>query len=414
MVSYYAADFSPDNSKLYITEVKANGAQVCQFDLSNPDRDSIRNSKFPMGPCGLTTDIRLAPDGKLYFARNRGANMYSHGNRALASIENPNAKGALAQYKDTAILLDTLTGIMIGLPNVVVVENRPEALTRVRMDTIVCPWFTSIILTTPEESNNHLWSTGASDTAISITQDGVYYVSYTDSFTCPRTDTFKIEERDFPQYRVSLDTMVCPRFSLILTTSDSSTQHVWNTGASDSVISITQAGMYYVTYTDPSTCSRVDTFKVEQQDFPQWGITVDKNVLGVTRAFESYQWFKDSVAIQEEQDSTFVVSENGLYGVAVGYGICMDTLFYYVNNVSVPDLSASGLRVYPNPASGLVYIDAEAPVRVKLYDMGGRAVLAAEDVRLINIAGLPQGTYFLQVHETESGLYHRRMVIKSE
>ncbi len=209
MVAYYAADFSQDNSKLYATEVKAAGAQVNQFDLSNPNGDSIRKSKYPMGPCGLTTDIRLAPDGKLYFARNRVPNMYSHGNRALASIENPNARGALAAYKDTAILLDTLTGIMIGLPNIAIVQSRDTGVTTaVVLDSNLCSIAEPIILSVPPASSHIMWHDGSQSDSIAVEELGTYYVYYRNQKNCAFSDTFKISVMDLPEWYITIEEMI--------------------------------------------------------------------------------------------------------------------------------------------------------------------------------------------------------------
>ncbi len=416
LVGYFAADFSPDNSKLYATSNVANNTtnQIYQFDLANPHQDSIRNSKFPMGTCSFLGDVRLAPDGKIYFPRKNGG--YVAGNLALCSIEDPNQKGALANYKDSALILTSGTGFIIGMPQTVIIKNRDTGSSRtVVLDTVACYGLTELTLSTPEHSSNHLWSTGAADSAIRITQGDIYYVSYLDRGSCARVDTFRIQEYNIPQWKTALDTLVCPGFThLKLHTPNNSNGHLWNDGNTDSVISASQEGLYYVTYYDHAACERTDTFKIEQQDFPVWSITVDEHILGVSRSFESYQWFKDSVAIPGAEDSIYVVTDNALYSVTVGYGICTGTQYYRVNNVAVPDLPASGLRVYPNPASDVVYIDTDASVDVKLYDMSGRAVLAAEGVRLINIAALPQGTYFLQVYKTVSGRYHRQVLIRTE
>ncbi len=206
LVSYCAADFSPDNSKLYATQNVLN-AQVYQFDLSHPDRDSIRNSKFPLGPCGLNTDIRLAPNGKLYFARNRGG--YTQGNRVLASIENPNAKGALAGYKDTAILLDALTGIMIGLPNVAIVQNRDTGITTaVVLDSSICKFSEPLILSIPAASTHIVWSDGSESDSLAVQQSGTYYVYYRNQNNCAFSDTFKISITDLPEWFITIDKMV--------------------------------------------------------------------------------------------------------------------------------------------------------------------------------------------------------------
>ncbi len=208
-VGYFAADFSPDNSKLYATANAANNAtnQVYQFDLSKPDSASIRSSKFAMGVCSFLGDIRLAPNGKIYFPRRFGG--YTAGNLALCSIEKPNEKGAAAEYKDSALLLATGTGILIGLPHVAVVQNRRPGITAtVVLDSNLCNLSEPLILSVPENSSHVAWNDGSESDSIEVNKFGTYYVYYRNQKNCAFTDTFKVSIADLPDWYITIDEMV--------------------------------------------------------------------------------------------------------------------------------------------------------------------------------------------------------------
>ena len=64
-------------------------------------------------------------------------------------------------------------------------------------------------------------------------------------------------------------------------------------------------------------------------------------------------------------------------------------------------LRSIGLRIYPNPANNVIYVEAERPFkRMVIYDVSGRTILHQEYERpkaLINIKHLPPSQYFLNI-----------------
>jgi hypothetical protein len=77
-------------------------------------------------------------------------------------------------------------------------------------------------------------------------------------------------------------------------------------------------------------------------------------------------------------------------------------------SLGLPHYNNSAVLVYPNPAKGQLYIKAATPVNITIYDMAGRAVLAAKSRREnqpLNILHLSAGTYRVLVtgeHFTEA------------
>lgn len=112
----YGVSFSPDNSKLYLSDVFYG--KIYQYDLSagGGQADSIRNSQTTI--CNLNTyltgevayALQLGTDGKIYVARQ---------NRTfLAVINHPNIKGLGCNYVDSAVSLNGKK-CSLGLPNFV-------------------------------------------------------------------------------------------------------------------------------------------------------------------------------------------------------------------------------------------------------------------------------------------------------
>jgi len=95
-----------------------------------------------------------------------------------------------------------------------------------------------------------------------------------------------------------------------------------------------------------------------------------------------------------------------------------------VPGASVADQEDMAWVVYPNPASDKLHVKystgrALGNTRMTLVDMAGRQVLR-EDARvtepagtlMLDLSGIPQGTYLLELR-TESGLYQQRVMVQN-
>ncbi|HTN45965.1 MAG TPA: T9SS type A sorting domain-containing protein [Flavipsychrobacter sp.] len=119
--SYYGGTFSPDNGKVYAeTTNTLNAGTVFQYDLSSSVPAA---TKMPLGPCGQYTDLKLGPDGKVYFGALVSSAGYSN-YKYLGRINHPNLAGALCNFQDSVTSLvfphptnASLGRIQQGLPN---------------------------------------------------------------------------------------------------------------------------------------------------------------------------------------------------------------------------------------------------------------------------------------------------------
>ena len=113
-----------------------------------------------------------------------------------------------------------------------------------------------------------------------------------------------------------------------------------------------------------------------------------------------YSWdFGDGNGSTEEAP-THTYGEIGTYTVTyfVENGPCRDsaTLEVVIDVLSdVVELEELGVRLFPNPTTGLVTITGPARI-TGAFDLAGRKVLAASD-RNIDLASLPSGTYLVSV-----------------
>jgi gliding motility-associated-like protein len=113
----YGIEFSPDNTKLYVSAYDVTGAGnigISQFDLSSAN---IQASEFNVGNSfdpQILRSLQLGPDNKIYVAKSNGP--------FICVINNPNVSGAGCTYVDNAINIDPLGNgntVLLGLPGFV-------------------------------------------------------------------------------------------------------------------------------------------------------------------------------------------------------------------------------------------------------------------------------------------------------
>jgi len=112
----YGVEFSPDNSRLYVSE-KTSLSNIYQYDLT---ATNVPASKKIIGqsyvPQQIAGALQLAPNGKIYFAKHNLLPANFVGSKYLGSIAYPNAMGSACDYEDRALYLGNKRST-IGLPN---------------------------------------------------------------------------------------------------------------------------------------------------------------------------------------------------------------------------------------------------------------------------------------------------------
>lgn len=77
---------------------------------------------------------------------------------------------------------------------------------------------------------------------------------------------------------------------------------------------------------------------------------------------------------------------------------------------AVEEVEASALSVYPNPASDVLYVNAENVISVEIYDILGHNVLTSTE-SYIELRGLEAGIYFVKVR-SDNAMKTTKLVVK--
>lgn len=190
----YGLCFSPDNSKLYVDVQQTFWANshILQFDLSSGNAAAINASALNIGYPFSATDLKIAPDGKIYFI-SMGGDVGNLPVTALGRIEQPNLAGTACQYVVNALSLNLNCAAYFGLPSVVPVFKRD---TVIQAQSVLAPCFTNEITLAPVNGgNDFLWSDGTTGNQLTVNQSGTYHVSYKEAPCIYHRDTFHVTMR---------------------------------------------------------------------------------------------------------------------------------------------------------------------------------------------------------------------------
>jgi hypothetical protein len=178
----------------------------------------------------------------------------------------------------------------------------------------------------------------------------------------------------------------------------------------------TTSGTYTVIIPNSKGCDSIITLQLTIE-VPEAIITVDEFTLGTTQPYVTYQWIFNGAAISGANSSTYTVSENGNYTVAVtdDYG-CIDTSAVYnvsnVTSIASPYVTASQIAVYPNPAQDMLYINSPVAVNLSLAAIDGSVIFEAANSRKLDVSKLAAGLYLLSIKDKEGHLIKTEKVVK--
>ena len=134
-------------------------------------------------------------------------------------------------------------------------------------DTIILNSFCNQTYFLPKLFKGIVWSNGDSNIHSSYSKSGKYWVQYTNIFGEQHSDTFNIQ---YPELKFINNQTICNSSQLIWNTNpkNSNFSFLWQDGSTDSALTITQPGDYWVQVTDSFGCSITsDTVHIEVDSF---------------------------------------------------------------------------------------------------------------------------------------------------
>jgi len=76
---------------------------------------------------------------------------------------------------------------------------------------------------------------------------------------------------------------------------------------------------------------------------------------------------------------------------------------------SIPDVSALGIAVYPNPTHDVLSIDTRLDIQIEVHDLMGKLLIKTENVNRLDLSDLSNGLYNLSIiHENKR--YNKQII----
>ena len=193
-------------------------------------------------------------------------------------------------------------------------------------------------------------------------------------------------------------------------------------GATASVYEATAAGVYSVVVSSGSCSGTLSSVTITPAPIPV--IVHGMGTILYTSSFSSYQWFKNGVAITGATTSVYNETGAGNYIVVVHDASgCSDTSAAYTvsgggggGSTGVVTASGNGMdiKLYPNPATSVIMIDAPVKVNVSVLAADGKLIIRENDATSINVSGLANGMYMIMVYDQDNVLLKADKFIKIE
>jgi hypothetical protein len=220
---------------------------ACSIIITQTDGSGTADCSFIGPPTHVINDstLTVCSDSTLIEADNVFTEyLWSTGDTTpVITVYNSGNYYITATYADTLLIYDTID----------VHLTQPYLSLNLGSDTLICS-SASLILNAGSGFSNYDWNTGSSDSAITVSQTGIYQVLTTDTALCTYVDNINVVIDPQNSLELGNDTAICEYSPFILDAGIGFDDFIWSTGETTQSIQINSSGTYYVTATNNS-CS---------------------------------------------------------------------------------------------------------------------------------------------------------------
>src|ERR1700756_2274660 len=258
--------FSPDSKKLYSNILVPTNSifyvynDILQYDVSTSIPTAITASQNTVASIFSTwgmNAMQIAPDGKIYIC--------DADTNTISVINNPNNYGIACNVQKIALTIPYVNTANDGLPNFIDANytfSTSEPLTNL-YNMPLCS-FNSFILTA-DAGTNYNWYNASTNSTVTISDTGKYWVNYLDAKGCKEVDTFYVTHLAQAPVIDNLHNMeVCSNYIplSVNATCPNTLNYVWYDSTKTAVNTFTNAGTYWVNYYLNNNCVSRDSFNL--------------------------------------------------------------------------------------------------------------------------------------------------------
>ncbi len=259
----------------------------------------------------------------------------------------------------TVFLLDSVL-----VKEAVVTISRP--VVNLGNDTTLC---TGAELTLEASNSNatYVWQDGSTDSTFLVSNSGMYWLEVTQNI-CSVADSINIDVINL-EIDLGSDTTLCNDATILLDPEIDSVTYVWQDASTASTFLVSNAGLYWLEVSQ-NICSvadsiRIDVINLEIDLGSDTTLCYGENrLLNPTLNSDTYVWQDGST------DSTFLVSNTGLYWLEVSQNICSvaDSISIAINPLVTAILSGedSTCRGVPFTVDAMISATGKGPFSIEL------------------------------------------------
>jgi hypothetical protein len=289
-----------------------------------------------------------------------------------------------------------------------------------------CPGASTIL---SDATHSGVWTSNNISVATVNPSTGIVYgispnlvaINYTVRPGCTVTTTVTVNPNPSP---ILGNGALCA--TLLDTLYDTTSSGVWSTttpglatiNSTTGVLTALAGGNAIVNYTLPATgCKATKTVVIHPLPNPVITYNWQTATLYVDSFYYAYQWYDDLqglIAGATSPSLAALYTQNYWVVVTDSFGcVNVSPLFFFDATVlNVNNVAGAQVKVYPNPASSIVYIESSVRVRAVVAGIDGKALLAQDDAKEINISMLADGMYFITLYNDDKQPIATRKLLK--
>lgn len=199
--------------------------------------------------------------------------------------------------------------------------------------------------------------------------------------------------------------MVCKEKSAVVVTATTDSCNSYTLNGQ----TYTASGNYTQVLTNTEGCDSIINLSLTITNNLNLKITQSGQILNANAGFASYKWLKDGNIIAAASGANHTITTNGEYKVIATTATgCTDTsdAIVVTDDLGVLNIlpTSNVVRIYPNPATDIVTIDAPKEVDVLLSSLDGKTVYEEKNAHSFSVKLLAGGIYFLRIYSKEGTL----------
>jgi PKD repeat protein len=225
-------------------------------------------------------------------------------------------------------------------------------------DSVICQYDSLVYLSNLSNSDYSFnWSSGTTDSSISIFTADFYSLTVTDSLGCTfESDTFEVKVDSLPSKTIfGGDTSFCKGADFVAKLPNSNygdLDLMWNTGITTNQLTIDTTGLYILELTDTLNCKTIDSIQINIRgnsptaDFTSNNVCLNDSMIFTNQSFSndassivSNKWYFGDNQISSNQNVKHLYSDSGSYMVSLRIetdSMCFDSIARLVRTYDLP------------------------------------------------------------------------------